>query len=58
MSKYHEEKHVGSDFEDFLAAEERLEESTAIAMKCVISWQIQKALLETHEHEHPGAAGR
>lgn len=47
MSK-HAKKHVGSDFENFLAEGGRLEESTAIAMKRVISWQIQKAMQEAH----------
>lgn len=41
-------KHVGSSFEDFLEEQGRLEESTAIAMKRVISWQIQQAMKDAH----------
>lgn len=41
-------KHIGSDFEDFLATEGRLEESTAIAMKRVIAWQVKQAMAEAH----------
>ena len=41
-------KHVGSKFEDFLEDDGRLQESTAIAMKRVISWQIQQAMKEAH----------
>jgi antitoxin HicB len=37
-------KHVGSDFEDFLRDEGRLEEATAIALKRVIAWEIQQAM--------------
>lgn len=41
-------KHVGSSFDDFLDEEGRLEESTAVAMKRVIAWQIQQAMKEAH----------
>jgi predicted XRE-type DNA-binding protein len=37
-------KHVGSNFEDFLRDEGRLEESTALALKRVLSWEIQRAM--------------
>ena len=37
-------KHVGSNFEDFLREEGRLEEATAIALKRVIAWEIQQAM--------------
>jgi predicted XRE-type DNA-binding protein len=37
-------KHVGSDFEDFLREEGRLEEATAIALKRVIAWEIQRTM--------------
>lgn len=37
-------KHVGSDFEDFLRGEGRLEEATAIALKRVIAWEIEQAM--------------
>ncbi|HZZ93328.1 MAG TPA: helix-turn-helix transcriptional regulator [Usitatibacter sp.] len=35
---------VGSNFEDFLSDEGRLEESTALALKRVLAWQIQQAM--------------
>lgn len=41
-------KHVGSRFEDFLKEEGRLEESTSIALKRMIAWQIQQAMKEAH----------
>jgi predicted XRE-type DNA-binding protein len=37
-------KHAGSNFEDFLRDEGRLEESTALALKRVLSWEIQRAM--------------
>jgi antitoxin HicB len=36
--------HAGSDFEDFLAEEGRLEESTALAIKRVLAWEIERAM--------------
>lgn len=41
-------KHIGSSLEDFLEEDGRLEESTAIAMKRVISWQIHQAMRDAH----------
>ena len=37
-------KHVGGDFEDFLREEGRLAESTALALKRVLAWELQKAM--------------
>jgi predicted XRE-type DNA-binding protein len=37
-------KHVGKDFDEFLAEEGILEESTALAVKRVIAWQIQQEM--------------
>lgn len=37
-------KHIGGDFDDFLAKDGILEESTAVAMKRVIAWQIQQEM--------------
>jgi predicted XRE-type DNA-binding protein len=37
-------RHLGSDFDHFLEAEGLLEESTAIAVKRVIAWQIMQAM--------------
>jgi len=38
-------KHIGSDFDAFLAEQGELEEATAIAVKRVIAWQIEQAML-------------
>ncbi|WP_186145448.1 XRE family transcriptional regulator [Burkholderia gladioli] len=37
-------KHVGSDFDDFLLEEAILEEATARAIKRVIAWQIEQEM--------------
>ncbi|MDE0855696.1 MAG: helix-turn-helix transcriptional regulator [Nevskia sp.] len=37
-------RHIGSDFDDFLAEEGVLEETTARAVKRVIAWQLQEAM--------------
>jgi len=37
-------KHIGSNFDDFLAEEGILEEVTAKAMKRVIAWQIEQEM--------------
>lgn len=37
-------RHVGSDFEEFLREEGRIEESTALALKRVLAWQIRQAM--------------
>lgn len=37
-------KHIGSNFDDFLAEEGMQEEVTAAAMKRVIAWQIGQAM--------------
>ena len=39
-------KHIGSDFEDFLREEGRLEEATALAIKRVLAWEFQQAMLK------------
>ena len=33
-------KHIGSSFDDFLAEEAVLEETTAVAIKRVVAWQM------------------
>lgn len=38
---------IGSNFDEFLAEEGSLDESTAIAIKRVIAWQIDQAMKET-----------
>ena len=35
---------LGSDFEDFLREEGRLEEATALALKRVLAWEFQQAM--------------
>ncbi len=37
-------KHIGSDFDDFLAEQGLAEEVSAAALKRVISWQIAEAM--------------
>lgn len=41
-------RHIGSDFDDFLAEEAMLEEATATAMKRVIAWQIEQEMKAQH----------
>jgi antitoxin HicB len=40
--------HIGSDFEDFLREEGRLEEATAIAAKRVLAWEFQQAMAKAN----------
>jgi antitoxin HicB len=44
MARKKANPHVGSDFEDFLSKEERLEDSTALAIKRVLAWEIERAM--------------
>lgn len=37
-------KHIGSNFDDFLVEEALLENATATAMKRVIAWQIEQEM--------------
>ena len=41
-------KHIGSSFDDFLAEEAMLEETTAVAIKRVIAWQIAEEMNAQH----------
>lgn len=41
-------KHIGGNFDDFLAEEAMLEEVTATAMKRVIAWQIEQEMKAQH----------
>lgn len=41
-------KHIGSDFEEFLHEEGRLEASSALALKRVIAWQLEQAIKSQH----------
>ena len=40
----HPNCHIGSDFEDFLREEGRLEVATSLAIKRVIAWEFGKAM--------------
>jgi antitoxin HicB len=40
------EKHIGSDFDDFLAEEGLLEEAEAVAVKRVLAFQIKELMDE------------
>jgi len=44
MTKRKAHRRVGSDFVDFLRDEGRLEEATAVAIKRVLAWEIQRAM--------------
>ena len=37
-------KHIGSDFDAFLAEHRELEEAASVAVKRVIAWQIEQAM--------------
>jgi len=43
-----ENKHIGSDFDDFLKEEGLQEEVTAAAIKRVIAWQLAEAMKKKH----------
>ena len=40
-------RHIGSDFDAFLAGHGELEEASATAAKRVIAWQLEQAMLAT-----------
>jgi antitoxin HicB len=48
MARKKANPHVGSKFEDFLAAEGQLEAATAVAIKRVLAWQLEKAMKEAN----------
>lgn len=41
-------KHIGSRFENFLRDDGRLDESTAVALKRVIAWELERAMKSRH----------
>ncbi|MBK1719532.1 XRE family transcriptional regulator [Thiocystis violacea] len=41
-------QHMGSRFDDFLAEEATLEETTAVAIKRVVAWQIAQEMKAQH----------
>jgi DNA-binding Xre family transcriptional regulator len=48
MARKKPNPHVGSDFEDFLREDDRLDEATALAVKRVLAWELQKAMKQQH----------
>ena len=44
MTKRKSNPRVGSDFEEFLQEEGRLQEATAVAIKRVLAWEIHRAM--------------
>lgn len=48
MARKRKNRHVGSDFEEFLQEDDRLEEATAIAIKRVLAWEIGQAMIKSH----------
>lgn len=47
MSRLSKNKHIGSDFDAFLAEHGELEGASAVAVKRVIAWQIEQAMQST-----------
>jgi DNA-binding Xre family transcriptional regulator len=48
MARKKTNPHVGSNFEDFLREDGRLGEATALAVKRVLAWELQKAMKQQH----------
>src|SRR4249920_1574602 len=48
MARKKTNPHVGSNFEDFLREDDRLDEATALAVKRVLAWELQKAMKQQH----------
>ncbi len=46
-------KHIGSDFDDFLAEQRIAEEVSAAALNRVISWQIAEAMKPESDQKAP-----
>ena len=44
MARKKAHRHVGSDFEEFLREDKRLEAATALALKRVLAWEFQQAM--------------
>jgi hypothetical protein len=41
-------KHIGSNFDDFLREESIFNQSSAVAMKRVITWQIEQEIIKPY----------
>ena len=50
-------KHIGSDFDDFLAEQGIAEEVSAAALKRVIAWQIAEAMKHQKVTKRPWHSG-
>lgn len=48
MARKRTNPRIGSDFEDFLREEGRLDEATAIAVKRVLAWELEEAMKKAH----------
>lgn len=48
MARRKSNPNVGSDFEDFLREEGRLDEATAIALKRVLAWELEQAMIKAN----------
>ena len=46
MASAKKNPHIGSDFEAFLAEDGQLEAATAVAIKRVLTWQIEQAMTQ------------
>jgi ParB-like chromosome segregation protein Spo0J len=44
MARKRTHPRIGSDFEDFLREEGRLDEATAVAVKRVLAWELEEAM--------------
>ncbi len=44
MARKNTNPHVGSDFEEFLQEEGNLDESTVLAIKRVLAWELDQAM--------------
>ncbi|MSP98363.1 MAG: hypothetical protein EXR29_14345 [Betaproteobacteria bacterium] len=58
MSRKKENPHIGSDLEEFLRDEGRLEESTALAIKRVLAWEFQQAMTKADINSSIRSHGR
>ena len=47
-------KHIGSNFDDFLKEENLLDSAEAVAIKRVIAYQVQKALEKRYKQKKYG----
>ena len=48
MKRRTRNRHIGSDFEQYLAEQGDLEEATALAVKRVLAWELAQAMKKAH----------